>query len=66
MVREFSEEKRQEIFGALDDIDKFLADGSAFGDRLYSVITDAAECGVGIIITVHSAKLKVMIPCQSG
>lgn len=46
------------VYIVIDDIDKFLADGSAFGDRLYNVITDAAECGFGVIITVHSAKLK--------
>lgn len=46
------------VYIVIDDIDKFLTDGSAFEDRLYNVITDAAECGVGIIITVHSAKLK--------
>ncbi len=46
------------VYIIVDDVDKFIADGSAFGDRLYNVITDAAECGVGIIITVHAAKLK--------
>ncbi len=46
------------VYIIIDDIDKFLTDGSAFEDRLYNVITDAAECGIGIIITVHSAKLK--------
>ena len=49
---------QEAVYIVIDDIDKFLADGNAFGDRLYSVITDAAECGVGVVITVHSAKLK--------
>lgn len=46
------------VYIVIDDIDKFAADGRAFGERLYNVITDAAECGAGVIITVHSAKLK--------
>ena len=46
------------VYIVIDDMDKFIASGSAFGDELYGIMTDAAECGVGIIITVHSAKLK--------
>lgn len=46
------------VYIVIDDMDKFLASGSAFENELYGVMTDAAECGVGIIITVHSAKLK--------
>lgn len=46
------------VYIIIDDMDKFLASGSAFEEELYGVMTDAAECGVGIIITVHSAKLK--------
>lgn len=46
------------VYIVIDDMDKFLAAGSAFEDELHGIMTDAAECGVGIIITVHSAKLK--------
>lgn len=46
------------VYIVIDDMDKFLADGSAFGEELYRVMTEAAECGIGVIVTVHSARLK--------
>lgn len=50
------------VYIVIDDMDQFLAAGSAFEDELYGAMTDAAECGVGIVITVHSAKLKSFDP----
>ena len=50
------------VYIVIDDMDKFMASGSVFEDELYGIMTDAAECGVGIIITVHSAKLKGFDP----
>ena len=46
------------VYIVIDDMDKFLADGGAFGEELYRVMTEAAECGIGVIATVHSARLK--------
>ncbi|MDE7284199.1 MAG: type VII secretion protein EssC [Lachnospiraceae bacterium] len=46
------------VYIVIDDMDKFMTFGSAFAEELHGIMTDAAECGVGIIITVHSAKLK--------
>lgn len=46
------------VYIAIDDIDQFLITGKAFEDILLGVLTDAAECGVGIIITAHVSKLK--------
>ena len=46
------------VYIIIDDMDKFVADAGAFLDEMYTVMTEAAECGVGIIITVHAAKLK--------
>lgn len=46
------------VYIVIDDMDQFLVIGKAFEDILYGLVTDAAECGVGIIITVHSSKLK--------
>lgn len=54
--------REEPVYIVIDDMDKFLADGSAFGEDLYQVMSDAAECGVGIIITVHAAKLKGLDP----
>lgn len=46
------------VYIVIDDMDRFLATGSAFEEELYGIMTDAAECGVGIVITVHAARLK--------
>ena len=46
------------VYIVIDDMDRFLASGSAFEEELYGIMTDAAECGVGIVITVHAARLK--------
>lgn len=46
------------VYIVIDDMDQFLVSGKPFEDELYGMMTEAAECGVGIIITVHSAKLK--------
>ena len=43
-------------------MDQFLVSGKPFEEELYGMMTEAAECGVGIIITVHSAKLKTFDP----
>lgn len=51
-------QQQEPVYIVIDDIDKFLDSGSAFEDGLYSVMTDVVECGVGVIITVHAAKLK--------
>lgn len=51
-------QEQEPVYIIIDDMDKFLESGSAFEDGLYSVMTDAVECGVGVIITVHAAKLK--------
>lgn len=50
------------VYIVIDDMDRFLASGSAFEEELHGIMTGAAECGVGIIITVHSAKLKSFDP----
>lgn len=50
------------VYIVIDDMDKFLADGGAFEEELGHVLPEAAECGVGIIITVHAAKLKGLDP----
>lgn len=50
------------VYIVIDDMDQFLADGGAFEEDLSHVLPDAAECGVGIIITVHAAKLKGLDP----
>lgn len=42
----------------IDDIDKFIADESAFEGGLCDLLKEAAECGVGIVIIVHSTKHK--------
>lgn len=55
-------QKEEPVYIMIDDMDKFVASGNAFLDELYGVMTDAAECGAGIIITVHSAKLKTFDP----
>lgn len=51
-------QREEPVYIVIDDMDQFLAAGKAFEEELYGVMTDAAECGVGIIVTVHSAKLK--------
>ena len=55
-------QKQEPVYIMIDDMDKFLESGKAFMDELHGIMTDAAECGVGIIITVHSAKLKTFDP----
>ncbi|MCM1263502.1 MAG: type VII secretion protein EssC [Butyrivibrio sp.] len=49
---------QESVYIVIDDMDKFMAFVGVSAEELYAVMTDAAECGVGIIITVHSAKLK--------
>lgn len=46
------------VYVVADDIDKFIADGSTLEGELCDLLKDAAECGVGVIITVHSTKHK--------
>lgn len=46
------------VYIVIDDVDKFLAFTGAFAEELYTILTEAAGCGVGVIITVHSSKLK--------
>lgn len=53
---------QEPVYIVIDDIDQFLITGKAFEDIIYDIMTDSAECGVGIIITVHSAKLKSFDP----
>lgn len=55
-------QKEEPVYIMIDDMDKFLESGKAFMDELHGIMTDAAECGVGIITTVHSAKLKTFDP----
>lgn len=50
------------VYIVIDDMDQFLAAGKAFEGVLYELLTDAAECGIGIVVTVHSAKLKSFDP----
>lgn len=50
------------VYIVIDDMDQFLVSGKPFEEELYGMMTEAAECGVGIIITVHSAKLKTFDP----
>lgn len=46
------------VYIVIDDIDKFVADTGAYLEEMHGIMTEAAECGVGILIAVHSAKLK--------
>lgn len=55
-------QSREPVYIVIDDIDQFLVTGKAFEDILSGVLTDAAECGVGIIITAHASKLKGFDP----
>lgn len=51
-------ENEDPVYIVIDDIDQFLVVGKAFESSLCGIMQEAAECGIGIIITVHSAKLK--------
>lgn len=42
----------------IDDLDYFLSVSSGHEKELEKLLVEAAECGVGIVITVHAAKLK--------
>ncbi len=55
-------QNEEPIYIIIDDIDQFLITGKAFEGVLYDLMTYASECGIGIIITVHSAKLKGFDP----
>lgn len=55
-------QNEEPVYIVIDDMDQFLISGKSFEDSLYSMMMDATECGVGIIITVHSAKLKTFDP----
>lgn len=50
------------VYIVIDDMDNFLETGKTFGGELHGILEDASKCGVGIIITVHSAKLKGFDP----
>lgn len=50
------------VYIVIDDFDQFLTAGKAFEQILLDLMKDAAECGTGIIITVHAAKLKGFDP----
>lgn len=51
--------RRQEpVYIIIDDMDVFLENGKNFQNEIAGLMKNAAECGVGIIITVHAAKLK--------
>lgn len=51
-------QKEDPVYIVIDDMDQFMVKGKAFEEVLHGLMNDAAECGIGIIITVHSAKLK--------
>lgn len=53
---------REPVYIVIDDMDQFLVSGKAFEGELHGVMSDAAECGVGVIVTVNSAKLKGIDP----
>ena len=46
------------IYIIIDDIDYFLATNNKNEKVLAEVIMEAAACGIGVIVTVHAAKLK--------
>lgn len=46
------------VYLVIDDVDNFLAMSKAYEQEMPELLKDAAECGMGIIITVHAAKLK--------
>lgn len=50
--------KEEAVYVVIDDVDHFLAITKAHEQELPDVLKEAAECGVGIIMTVHAAKLK--------
>ena len=62
MTPEMYYRSEEPVYIVIDDMDQFLADGEAFGEELGRVLPDAAECGVGVIATVHAAKLKGLDP----
>lgn len=51
-------QKLQGVYIAIDDMDHFLSMSSAYEKETAELLMGAAECGVGIIATVHAAKLK--------
>lgn len=50
------------VYIVIDDMDQFLVAGKAFESELFSIMQEACECGIGVIITVHAAKLKGIDP----
>lgn len=46
------------VYLVIDDVDNFLAMSKAYEQEMPELLKDATECGMGIIITVHAAKLK--------
>lgn len=50
--------QQEAVYVVVDDVDNFLGITKAHEQELPDVLMEAAECGVGIIMTVHAAKLK--------
>lgn len=54
--------KCEPVYIIIDDMDQFLIMGKGHEAELLEVLQEACECGVGIAITVHAAKLKSIDP----
>lgn len=50
--------KEDPVYLVADDVDCFLEKTKAYAEELPELLETAAGCGVGIILTVHAAKLK--------
>lgn len=50
--------QQEAVYVVIDDVDNFLTLTKNCEEELPDILKDAAECGVGIIMTVHAAKLK--------
>ena len=50
--------QQEAVYVVVDDVDNFLGITKAHEQELPDVLMEAAECGVGMIMTVHAAKLK--------
>lgn len=50
--------KQKANYIIIDDVDYFLGMTNKYEKEIAGVLMEAAECGIGVIATVHAAKLK--------
>lgn len=51
-------QQREAGYIVIDDADHFLAMTNKYEKAISDLIIEAAECGIGVIVTVHATKLK--------